>query len=161
MKGVRDDRRARSSSAARLKRIGRRKGVLEGFVERLFLAPTLIAIAIVLTRFAFRIGDHFGFSGGADKDLAMTQISVRCSSSGTPFASSGCRKTYSWRHVHRPFSFPNAPAEALEFPSGRRGSSPTSTPSRRHTRLSGARARARRRSHPPWFKLKRLYPQFE
>ena len=33
-------------------RIGRRKGVLEGFVERLFLAPTLIAIAIVLMRFA-------------------------------------------------------------------------------------------------------------
>src|SRR5215469_10972250 len=39
-------------------RIGRRKGVLEGFVERLFLAPALIAIAIVLIRFAFRIGDH-------------------------------------------------------------------------------------------------------
>jgi hypothetical protein len=27
-------------------------------------------------RFAFRIGDHFGFSDGADKDLATTQI--RC-----------------------------------------------------------------------------------
>src|SRR5262249_32773563 len=50
-------------------RIGRRKGVLEGFVERLFLAPTLIAIAIVLIRFAFRIGNHFGFSDGADEDL--------------------------------------------------------------------------------------------
>src|SRR5258708_30518633 len=55
-------------------RIGRRKGVLEGLVERLFLAPALIAIAIVLMRFAFRIGNHFGFSDGADKDLAMTQI---------------------------------------------------------------------------------------
>src|SRR6516164_301128 len=50
-------------------RIGRRKGVLEGFVERLFLAPTLIAIAVVLMRFAFRIGNHFGFSDGADEDL--------------------------------------------------------------------------------------------
>src|SRR5262249_10625599 len=47
----------------------RRKGVLEGFVERLLLAPTLIAIAIVLIRFAFRIRNHFGFSDGADKDL--------------------------------------------------------------------------------------------
>src|SRR5215831_4636120 len=50
-------------------RIGRRKGVLEGFVERLFLAPMLIAIAIVLMRFAFRIGNHFGFSDGTDEDL--------------------------------------------------------------------------------------------
>src|SRR6266481_2884433 len=47
-------------------RIGRRKGVLEGFVERLFLAPTLIAIAIVVIRFAFRIGNHFGFSDDAN-----------------------------------------------------------------------------------------------
>src|SRR5215468_10621326 len=86
-------------------RIGRRKGVLEGFVERLFLAPTLIAIAIVLIRFAFRIGNHFGFSDGADEDLqGYTQISVRCSTSCIPFASSGCRTTYSWRHVHRQFS---------------------------------------------------------
>jgi hypothetical protein len=46
-------------------RIGRRKGVLEGFVERLFLAPTLVAVAIVLMRFAFRIGNHFGFSNRA------------------------------------------------------------------------------------------------
>src|SRR6516162_7368702 len=45
------------------------KGVLEGFVERLFLAPTLIVIAIVLMRFAFRIGNHFGFSDGADEEL--------------------------------------------------------------------------------------------
>ena len=43
--------------------------MLEGFVERLFLAPTLIAIAIVLMRFAFRIGNHFGFSDGADEEL--------------------------------------------------------------------------------------------
>ena len=43
--------------------------MLEGFVERLFLVPTLIAIAIVLIRFAFRIGNHFGFSDDADKDL--------------------------------------------------------------------------------------------
>jgi hypothetical protein len=35
----------------------------------LFLAPTLIAIAIVLMRFAFRIGNHFGFSDGVDEDL--------------------------------------------------------------------------------------------
>src|SRR5215510_9642103 len=34
--------------------------VFEGFVERLFLAPTLVASAIVLMRFAFRIGNHFG-----------------------------------------------------------------------------------------------------
>jgi hypothetical protein len=31
--------------------------------------PTLIAIAIILIRFAFRIGNHFGFSDGADEDL--------------------------------------------------------------------------------------------
>jgi hypothetical protein len=36
--------------------------VLEGFVERLFLAPTLIAIAIVLMRFAFGIGNRIGRS---------------------------------------------------------------------------------------------------
>jgi len=64
---VRNDWRARSSSAARLKPHRRRKGVLESFVERLFLAPSLIAIAIVLVRFAFRIGNHFGFSDGADQ----------------------------------------------------------------------------------------------
>src|SRR5215475_4264435 len=58
MKGVRNDGRARSSSAAGLKPGRTPKGVLWGFVERLFLAPTLIAIAIVLIRFAFRIGDH-------------------------------------------------------------------------------------------------------
>ena len=52
----------------------------------------------------------------------MTQISVRSSSSGTPFASSGCRKL-PWRHVHRLFLVPRerleaiAPAEAPEFPS--------------------------------------------
>src|SRR5215831_4429657 len=74
-------------------RIGRRKGVLEGFVERLFLTPALVTIAIVLMRFAFRIGNHFGFSDRAAKDFrAMTQISVRSPSSGTPFASSSCRK---------------------------------------------------------------------
>src|SRR5215475_12652001 len=69
MKGVRDDRRARSSSAARLKPDRTPESVLEGFVERLFLAPTLVASAIVLMRFAFRIGNHFGFSDGADDNL--------------------------------------------------------------------------------------------
>src|SRR5262249_56522740 len=39
-------------------RIVRRKGVLEGFVARLFLVPTLIAIASVLVRFAFRVNNH-------------------------------------------------------------------------------------------------------
>jgi hypothetical protein len=69
MKGVKNDRRARSSSAARLKPDRTPEGVLEGFVERLFLAPTLIAVAITLIRFAFRSGNHFGFSDGADEDL--------------------------------------------------------------------------------------------
>ena len=55
-----------TSSSRQRNRIGRRKGVLEGFVERLFLVPTLIAIAIVLIRFAFRIGNHFGFSDDAN-----------------------------------------------------------------------------------------------
>src|SRR5262245_37505896 len=47
----------------------------------------------------------------------MTQILVACSTSGIPFASSGCRTTYSWRHIHRQFSHhrrgleANAPAE--------------------------------------------------
>jgi hypothetical protein len=64
-----------SSSAARLK--GRWKGVSRASLERRFLAPTLVAGAIVLMRFAFRISNHFGslpvpltiFSD-------MTQISV-------------------------------------------------------------------------------------
>ena len=45
-------------------RIGRRKGVLEGFVKRLFLASSLalVAIVIVLMRFAFRLDKHFDFS---------------------------------------------------------------------------------------------------
>jgi hypothetical protein len=30
---------------------------------------------IVLIRFAFRIGNHFGFSDGADEDL-LTQIAI-------------------------------------------------------------------------------------
>src|SRR5258708_28004126 len=59
-------------------RIRRRKGVLEGFVERLFLAPALIAIAIVLMRFAFRIGNHFGFLDSADKDLSGLWRKFRC-----------------------------------------------------------------------------------
>ena len=86
-------------------RIGRRKGVLEGFVERLFLAPTLIAIAIVLMRFAFRIGNHFGFSDGADEELQGFDANFGALLDELyPFASSGCRTTYSWRHVHRQFS---------------------------------------------------------
>src|SRR5260370_11972228 len=88
-------------------RLRGRKGVLEGFVERLFLAPMLIAIAIVLMRFAFRIGNHFGFSAGADDDgirrkfWCLDRRAVSLS-----FASSGCRTTHSWRHVHRQFSHP-------------------------------------------------------
>jgi hypothetical protein len=37
--------------------------------ERRWAGTTRIAIAIVLMRFAFRIGNHFGFSDGADDDL--------------------------------------------------------------------------------------------
>src|SRR5215475_7222916 len=55
-------------------RIGRRKGVLEGFVERLFLAPTLIAIAIVLMRFALRIGNHFSFSDDANFGALLDEL---------------------------------------------------------------------------------------
>src|SRR5262249_1626759 len=43
----------------------------------------------------------------------------------------------------------NALAEALEFPSQGRRSSPTSAPSRKHARLSGARARRRTRPRAP------------
>src|SRR5215831_19466587 len=103
-------------------RIGRRKGVLEGFVERLFLAPTLIAIAIVLMRFAFGSAIISVSLTALMKIFRdMTQISVRCSTSCIPFASSGCRTTYSWRHVHRQFSHhwtgleANAPAERRSF----------------------------------------------
>src|SRR6516162_321645 len=96
--------------------MGRRKGVLEGFVERLLLAPALIAIAIVLIRFAFRIGNHFGFSDGADEDLQGYDAN---------FGAYGCRTTYSRRHIHRRFSHhwrrleANALAQAPEFPSER------------------------------------------
>jgi hypothetical protein len=66
-----------SSSAARLKPDRTLEGVLEGFVERLFLAPTLVASAIVLMRLSFRIGNHFR---SLPVPLAifkdMTQISV-------------------------------------------------------------------------------------
>src|SRR6516165_5840922 len=73
-------------------RIGRRKGVLESFVERLFLAPTLIAIAIVLMRFAFGIGNHFGFSDDANFCALINER--------YPFRVIRLPYTYSWRHVH-------------------------------------------------------------
>ena len=52
-------------------RVGRRKGVFEGVVERLFLvsALALIAIVIVLMRFAFWTGNHFDFSDRAANDF--------------------------------------------------------------------------------------------
>ena len=42
-------------------RVGRRKGILESFIERFFLVPALalVAIVIVLKMFAFRLGNHF------------------------------------------------------------------------------------------------------
>jgi hypothetical protein len=42
-------------------RVGRRKGILESFVERVFLVPALAleAGATVLTRFVFRLRNHF------------------------------------------------------------------------------------------------------
>src|SRR6516164_1201772 len=74
-------------------RIGRRKGVLEGFVECLFLVPTLVAIAIVLMRFAFRIGNHFRFSDRAAKDFRGYDTNFGALIvKRYPFALSGCRK---------------------------------------------------------------------
>src|SRR5262245_57370121 len=92
-------------------------------------------------RFAFRIGYHFGFDANFG---------------GSPFRR--IRLPYNVLMATFPSAvFPpleggleaNAPAGAPEFPSQRRASSPTSAPSRRHTRLSGARARATRRTRPP------------
>ena len=56
--------RRRAVSAARMKAVGRRKGILQGFVESVFLVPALAtaASAIVLMRFAFRLRKHFDFS---------------------------------------------------------------------------------------------------
>jgi hypothetical protein len=50
-----------------LNRVGRRKGILEGFVERVFLvrALALFASAIVSMRFAFCLRNHFDFSDHA------------------------------------------------------------------------------------------------
>src|ERR1700729_1803374 len=41
--------------------IGCRKGILESFVQRLFLPSAFVAVTIVLNGFAFRIGCHFCF----------------------------------------------------------------------------------------------------
>src|SRR5262249_43162453 len=96
-------------------------------------------------RFAFRIGNHFGFSDDANFGALIDEISlsrhpvaVQRTHGDTPSA-----VLHHWRGFEA-----NALAEALEFPSQRRRSSPTSAPSRRHARLSGARARARRRTRP-------------
>jgi hypothetical protein len=47
-----------------LKRIGRREGVLEGFIERLFLVPAIAVGAIVILRsgFAFWLDNHLDLS---------------------------------------------------------------------------------------------------
>jgi hypothetical protein len=52
-------------------RIGRRKGVFEGFVKRLFLMPALALVAIVLMSFEFRLGNHFDFSGRNPEDFGL------------------------------------------------------------------------------------------
>src|SRR5262249_24483959 len=137
-------------------RIGRRKGVLEGFVERLFLAPTLIAIAIVLMGFAFRIGNHFGFSDGADEDLQGYDANFGAL----------LDELYPFRVIRLPYNilvatrpsavFPSldrvgreCAGRAPELPSQRRRSSPPAAPSRRRAPRSGARVRATRRTRPP------------
>jgi hypothetical protein len=67
MKVVRNERRARSSSVARLKP-DRMRVFLRASSS--FLAPALarVAIDIALTRFAFRIVHHVGFSDRAAGD---------------------------------------------------------------------------------------------
>jgi hypothetical protein len=52
-------------------RIGSRKGILEGFVKRLFLAPTLAAMGIILMGFVLRLGDHFDFSDRTPEDSEL------------------------------------------------------------------------------------------
>src|SRR5215510_6094860 len=149
-----NNRRARRRRLLDGNRIGRRKGVLEGFVERLFQAPALIAIAIVLIRFAFRIGNHFGFSDGTDEDLRGYDANFGACERYL-FRVIRLRTTYSWRHIYWQFSHhrrgleANAPAEAPDSPLQRRRSSPTSAPSRRRAPRSGARVRATRRTRPP------------
>src|SRR5262245_43415918 len=93
-------------------------------------------------RFAFRICHHFGFSDRPDKDLRGYDAEFRCVDrravrlSRRPVAVKALMATRP-SAVFPPLerSETNAPAEAPELPSPRRGSSPTSAPSRRHTRL--------------------------
>ena len=72
-------------------RIGRRKGVLEGFVERLFLAPTFVAIVIVL-------GLRFG--------LAIISISPRAllDNDADPVAPDGSRTPSEYTSLRGSFS---------------------------------------------------------
>src|SRR5215468_4422816 len=88
-------------------RIGRRKGVLEGFVERLFLTPALVTIAIVLMRFAFRIGNHFGFSDRAAKDFRGYDANF----------SAFIVKRYPFRVIELPYNILVATRPSAVFPS--------------------------------------------
>ena len=96
---------------------------------------TLNASAIVLMRFAFRIGNHFGFSDGADDDPQGYDANFGALiDERSPFRLIRLPYNALMTHVHRQFSHDwrgfeaNVPTEAAEFPSQRRASSPTSAP---------------------------------
>src|SRR5258707_9829700 len=78
--------RRRAVSAARMKPVGRRKGILQGFVERVFLVPALAtgASAIVLMRFASRLRKQFDFSVYAPSPNSITRRHQRASAPPLP-----------------------------------------------------------------------------
>ena len=142
---VRNDRRARSSSAARLKPDRTRERCSRGLRR----APLPGAYAY---RYRHRL--HEVCVSDRQSFRFLSRRKFRCfdrraiSLSRHPVAvqrTHGDASIGSFSH-HRRRSEANAPAEAPEFPSQRRASSPTPAPSRRHTCLFGARARARCRT---------------
>src|SRR6516162_4573473 len=107
-------------------------------------------------RFAFRIGNHFGCSDGADEDLQGYDANFGALlDERYPFRV--IRLPYNILVATRPSAvFPSldrvgsyCAGRAPELPSQRRRSSLTSAPSRRRAPRSGARARATRRTRPP------------
>ena len=71
----------RAPLAVRLKRIGGRKSVCKGLIERLFpaVAFSLLAIGMILIRFALRLGNYFGSPIAAQDFKSAAAQPKRCS----------------------------------------------------------------------------------